>query len=510
MSRSVQWLAASVVLALPALVHASVFSVLNTNDSGSGSLRQAIIDANADSAAPHTIRFAIPGIGPHTINVASQFPGVTRSMTIDGYSQAGSAVNTNTPEQGGLNTNLQVEVVGPGNVYFIYLNTTNGLDVTVQGLAMRGFLSALLGVGGNGGTSRLNVYGNYFGTNVDGSEVGAGQSGSSVAINCAQSPLQLGGPLAWQRNLISGLGGAAIVVGGPAVIEGNLIGTDASGTTAIPNGAFSNNAAITNFTYRAPIRIGGAQAGSRNLISGNHTFAISLGTPLQIANHDGLVIKGNYVGTDWSGMHALPNGYENPAFAQFGGGIQLANNGSDPNPAVIGGFADGEPNLIAFNRGSAIAVSFNAAGENFDTRANLLHHNRGVGGADIDIGALGKSANDADDADAGANGVQNWPVIVSASQAGDQLTVTYRVDTAPSNASYPLRIDFYANVQGGSGLWLSQDSYPASAAQQLRTITLLVPAGAKAIPFVATATDASGRSSEFSPAFDVIFEHDFD
>jgi hypothetical protein len=209
-------------------------------------------------------------------------------------------------------------------------------------------------------------------------------------------------------------------------------------------------------------------------------------------------------------LGALPNGYVDPAFAEFGGGIQLVNNSNDPNPAIIGGFGDGEANLIAFNRGSALSVYYDGIGENFDSRANRLHHNHGVGDANIDVGARGKTSNDADDGDAGANGIQNWPEILSASQAGNQLTVTYRVDSTTANASYPLRVDFHANVQGGSGSWLSTDDYPASSAQQLRTVTLLVPIGVRAIPFVATATDAGGRSSEFSPAFDVIFETDFD
>lgn len=510
MNLTAQRLFAIGLLFAPLLAEASVFSVLNTNDAGTGSLRQAIIDANANSAAPHTIQFAIPGIGPHTINVASQFPGIDRSLTIDGYSQSGSAMNTNTPEQGGLNGTLQIEVVGPGNVYFIYPNTTNGINVTVQGLVVRNFLVSVLGVGGNGGTSQLNLFGNYFGTTLDGTAVPGGPSNAHPAINCSQSPIQIGGTQAWQRNLISGLGGAGIIVGGPAIIEGNLIGTDAAGLQAIPNGLFSNSAAITIFAYRAPIRIGGALALSRNVISGNHTFAISVGDASPLINHVGLEIKGNYIGTDWTGLYGVPNGFENPTFAQYGGGIQLANNGSDPNPAIIGGFLAGEANLIAYNRGSAIISTYNTSAENFDTRANMLHHNHGVGDANIDIGALGKTANDSGDADVGANGVQNWPEILSASQAGNQLTVTYRVDTAIENASYPLRIDFYADVQGGSGLWLSQDSYPASSAQQERTITLMVPIGAKAIPFVATATDTGGRSSEFSPALDVIFEHDFD
>ena len=47
-------------------------------------------------------------------------------------------------------------------------------------------------------------------------------------------------------------------------------------------------------------------------------------------------------------------------------------------------------------------------------------------------------------------------------------------------------------------------------AQQARTVTLTVPPGAKALPCVATATDTGGKGSEFSPAFDVLFEDDFD
>lgn len=430
-------------------------------------------------------------------------------MTIDGYSQPGSAMNTNTPEQGGFNANLQIEVVGPANAYFLYLGTTNGINVTVQGLVIRGFSIPVVGVGGNGGTSQWNVFGNYFGTTADGTAVAVGTGNATHLIACLQSPIQIGGPSAWQRNLISGAGGSAVAVGGPAIIEGNLIGTDASGTQPIPNGAFTNNAAIWISNYRAPIRIGGAQSESRNLISGSHTYAVSVGKPIQ-TNYASLEIKGNYIGTDWTGQHAIPNGGANPNFAQFGGGILIANNGNDPIPAVIGGFSDGEANVIAYNRGSAISVYGNSVGENFDTRANILHHNHGVGFANIDIGTPGKTANDNGDPDLGANGVQNWPEILSASQSGNELTVTYRVDTAIANASYPLRIDFYANVQGGSGLWLSQDSYPESSAQQPQTITLMLPIGAKAIPFVAIVTDAGGHSSEFSPAFDVIFEHDFE
>ena len=65
-------------------------------------------------------------------------------------------------------------------------------------------------------------------------------------------------------------------------------------------------------------------------------------------------------------------------------------------------------------------------------------------------------------------------------------------------------------LRGGSGALIGQDTYPEGAAQSERTITFTLPTGVAGIPFVAVATDANGYSSEFSPAFDVIFEDDFE
>ena len=64
------------------------FVVTNTNDSGAGSLRQAILDANANEGA-ETITFSIPGSGRHTITLATALPAVTENTTIDGASQSG-------------------------------------------------------------------------------------------------------------------------------------------------------------------------------------------------------------------------------------------------------------------------------------------------------------------------------------------------------------------------------------------------------------------------------------
>jgi hypothetical protein len=498
----------ALLLAIPLSVEASTYTVVNTSDSGAGSLRQAMTDANA-TCGSNVIEFAIPGAGPHTIALSSSLPAISCSLAVNGYSQPGSMMNTLTPEQGGLDTLLQIELVGSNGTAFALVNGASFYTVTLQGLALHGFSDPIAGNSNLAGNSQLNIYGNFIGTTIDGQALpGVGNGGS--ALRSGQSAAQIGGIQPWQRNLISGGGNFGILLDGPAIIEGNLIGTDATGTTAIPNGTLGNGPGINVPATRANIRIGGASPDSRNVISGNRSFAISLVKQANGVQYVGLEIKGNYIGTDWSGLHPLPNGFTQASAAAFGGGIQLSNAQPDSTPAIIGGFNPGEANLIAFNSGVGIIAAANRIGEGFDSRANAIHGNHGVGLANIDIGANGPTPNDPDDADSGANNQQNWPEILSASQAGNQLSVTYRVDSSVANSAYPLRIDFYVDVQGGSGRWLAGDSYPLTSAQQQRSVTLTVPSDVQAIPFVVTATDADGHTSEFSAAFDVIFETDFD
>ncbi|MCU0728579.1 MAG: proprotein convertase P-domain-containing protein, partial [Sphingopyxis sp.] len=69
----------------------ATFVVASTADSGSTTLRQAVIDANATTAEADTIAFAIPGAGPHTINVSSALPNLTdNGLLIDGTTQSGT------------------------------------------------------------------------------------------------------------------------------------------------------------------------------------------------------------------------------------------------------------------------------------------------------------------------------------------------------------------------------------------------------------------------------------
>src|SRR4051812_46721037 len=74
----------------------STFTVININDSGAGSLRQAITDANnhANSGGPDQISFNIAGTGVHTIQPGFKLPDIQDAVIIDGYTQPGSSVNT--------------------------------------------------------------------------------------------------------------------------------------------------------------------------------------------------------------------------------------------------------------------------------------------------------------------------------------------------------------------------------------------------------------------------------
>src|SRR5581483_11026436 len=88
---------------------AATFTVTNTNDSGAGSLRQALLDANA-APGLDTIAFNIPGTGVHTITTpTTDLPDITSPVLIDGYTQPGSTPNTNALNAG-INAVLQIEL----------------------------------------------------------------------------------------------------------------------------------------------------------------------------------------------------------------------------------------------------------------------------------------------------------------------------------------------------------------------------------------------------------------
>ncbi|MCA0451449.1 MAG: hypothetical protein LCH62_17010, partial [Proteobacteria bacterium] len=178
-------------------------AVVNMPGVGSGeNRREAIVAANAASGAD-TIAFGIAGAGPHAITLSSPLPGIVGTLAVDGYSQPGSLVNTRTTYDGGLDTQLAIEVIGSGGAGF-WLQAS-GANLTVQGLALNGFADAVAGWNGGVDASQLTVYGNFIGTRLDGSALpGNGNSGSGVRAGFTRT--RVGGMQPWQRNLLSGNG----------------------------------------------------------------------------------------------------------------------------------------------------------------------------------------------------------------------------------------------------------------------------------------------------------------
>jgi hypothetical protein len=485
---------------------AATYSVTTVADAGPGSLRQAILDANLTAEADD-IHFAIPGGGVKTINLLTQLPAITKSLTVNGFSQPGASANTLNTIEGGLNTVLRIELTGAGGFYGFYIEAANGVILTVQGLNMHGFIACLHGAP-VAGSSQIRSFGNFLCSNIEGNAAANGPS-TSFGASPQSTPSFVGGNLPGQRNLISACGGAGVRIAGDADVRGNLIGTDASATVPLGNGFNSNLPGVIIYNTEAQITIGGSISTARNVISGNHTFGIDVVKSTIGPHYANLKIFGNYIGTDWQGTHAIPNGYATTNFAPFGGGIQVSSASTDPTPLVVGGFAPGEGNLIAFNHGSGIFARSNTIGEAFDSRGNIIYGHNFGGATNIDIGAFGITANDPGDPDQGANAQQNSPEILAVSESGDQATVTYRVDSLPAHSSYPLRVDFYVGKQGGSGAWLAQDSYPISAAGQARQFSFTLAPDMRGFPLTAIASSA-GHSSELAPVYDMVYRNGFE
>ncbi len=485
---------------------AATYTVVNTNDSGTGSLRQAVLDANLTPIADE-IHFAIPGAGVKTISLLSQLSAITSSLTIDGFTQPGASANTLNTNEGGLNTVLQIELTGSGGFYGFYTDTNNGVILTVQGLNMHGFSGCLLGAA-SAGTSQVRSFGNYLCSNIEGSAIAAGAA-TGFGVSAQRSASFIGGDLPSQRNLISACDSHGVRVDGNAQIRGNLIGTDSSAMLALGNGFNSNLPGVMIYNTEATITIGGAESTSRNLISGNHTFGIGIRNQSANTHYANIKILGNYIGTNWQGTQALPNGYATPNFAAFGGGIQIDSTTTDPTPLIIGGFGTGEGNLIAFNHGSGISSRDNSVGEGFDSQGNSIHSHTFGGATNLDLGEFGFTANDVGDADLGVNGQQNSPDILLVTEFGNQATVQYQVDTLSTHATYPLRVDFYIGLNGGSGVWLAQDNIPIAEAGMVREYSFTLPIGVRAFPITAIASSAN-HSSELSPVYDRLFLNGFE
>ncbi len=544
-------------------------------------------------STPNTIDFAIPGTGPFVIEPISGLPAITSPVVIDGYSQPGASPNTNGPDQAD-NAHLLIELYLPfpyGFKPILHLATSGS---TVQGLSFVGLQDGIFieGQGGDvvrgnfigtaltgappehlnrgvnaladantiGGTTPAArnviagvliagsgnvVAGNFIGTDP----TGTNPSPNSIGIQVAGDSNIIGGTTPAARNVISGNDQGPGIAGTGNVVEGNFIGTDPTGTKAVP---FSLGLILAGRSNT----LGGTMAAARNVISGNTNYGVNLGGT-------GNVVAGNFIGTDPTGNNSLPNGQAglvisgtdsgtvggtaagagnvisgnlkdgiNISFASHyppftlipSSSIDLAGNfiGTDPTGTIplpnagdgisidggmnitIGGTAACAGNVIAFNGKAGVDIPaaspsllayFNNVGNLIS--GNSIFANVGLG---IDLGDDGVNDNNPAGSPTGPNLLQPYPVLTSASIGANGTAIAGTLDAAPST-SYT--VEFFSNPvadpsgfgQGKTYLGSTVVTTDASARASFTFAAPTVPPG-QAIS--ATATDPNGNTSEFA------------
>ncbi len=321
--------------AAPAAEAAS-FMVNSTDDNvdafGCGTLHCSLREAiNRANSVPGTdmITFNIPGAGPHTIAPTSALPTITQSVVIDATTEPGWAAGAPVIELSGASAPAGADALS---------FSPNGN--TVRGLVINNWPSDAIffTVGG----SQI-VEGNFIGTTLDGT-ADAGNAGIGVRIGnvAAVSNSRVGGTTLAARPVISGNGAGIYIANANGVaVTGNYIGTNAAGTTAIPN-----NSGV-RFDHSPNGQVGGTAAGAGNLISGNASYGVWIESPGTGAG--ATTVQGNLIGTDVTGMLDLGN-------ATYGVHINRSGNN------VVGGTASGARNVISGN-GSGIAILDSGSGE---------------------------------------------------------------------------------------------------------------------------------------------------
>jgi hypothetical protein len=409
---------------LKSIIGQTVFTVTNTNDSGVGSFRQAVSDANA-TPATDTIAFNISGSGPHTIQPSSLLPIISEPVVIDGTTDPDFAVipvieldGSNAGNTDGLwisagNSTVKGLVINRFQRNGILIDTNSGNTVIGNFIGMNVTGTALFPNGEDGvrvvnssnniiggltiverniisgneahginffgsGSSGNRVEGNYIGIDITGT-IDFGNAQDGVRFDGAPDNF-VGGltasPGTPPGNIISGNDRFGVFIVNTGAfgnqLKGNLIGTDALGTVAIGN---SNSTVL--ITRSSNNTIGGIIDSARNVISGNHGPGVRIKEITAVGNR----VLGNFIGTQIGGVSPLGND---------GDGVSI-DIGAVGN--FIGGDESGAGNTIAFSFYVGVNVE---EGQNNEILSNSIFNNSGSG---IDLGDDGLTDNDPEDGD---------------------------------------------------------------------------------------------------------------
>ncbi len=235
-----------------------------------------------------------------------------------------------------------------------------------------------------------------------------------------------------------------LLTGDDNVVQGTMIGTNAAGDAAIDS--------TTGVYVRGDDNlVGGVLAGEGNVVSGHRGEGVDLrADPVTASPAQRNRVEGDLIGTDVTGTLPLPNG---------GDGMELV----DASDTAIGGTVAGAGDVAAANEddGVRIRTDDTAAGDGTAIVGNAIGTNAagadlgnavartgifGNGGLGIDLEGDGATANDppvALDADVGANGLQNLPVLDAATTGVGGTTVDWTID-GPSLTQ--MRVELCANT----------------------------------------------------------------
>ncbi|MCY2941584.1 MAG: hypothetical protein NTV50_07920 [Planctomycetota bacterium] len=269
----------------------ATYSVFTTLDAGTGSLRQAILDAN-QNAGPDIINFNINGGSGaiQTITISTALPLVTDQVTIDGTTQSGYSANTLSV---GAGNNAAIKIQLDGSNFTAASGTVglyfNSAGSSVTALSFVNFPFAIYANNNN-----ITIKGNYFGVNADGTAQSNGLSG--VGVNVATvNGAKVGGNTAADQNVFGNLTtGIVQIAGSGSSFTGNRIGLGTTNTSIMPNTTgiqINNNSNVDALNHSI----------SANLIGKNTTGIKLIGFQGGTGKVIGTQIVGNLIGTDSPG-----------------------------------------------------------------------------------------------------------------------------------------------------------------------------------------------------------------
>jgi hypothetical protein len=313
------------------------------------------------------------------------------------------------------------------------------------------------------------------------------------------APATVGGLGSGWGNVIAGNGdepnanGTGILVqstAGGSVIQGNTIGLGVSGV------ALGNGYSGITIVGADGVTIGnGPNANGRNIISGNPQRGIQI-QPNGATQAANVTIVGNWIGTNLAGTDG---GVGNGDWGIVAEGTSIAiggDGGGDGNRIVGNGFRQ-----VAGTKGGIAVVG---AASTVKIWSNRIHDNNGLG---IDLGYDGNTANDVDDGDAGPNGHQNSPTLgARVNSFTGEGYLRLRLDSHPG----VYRIEVFTNTacdasgrgEGQQLLIWSNRTVPAFGDLD-DVVVLPAPVLVPGQILTATATDAAGKTSEFSDCITV-------